>query len=198
MRSALLLTLFALGWSMHAAMWKKTAIGLVGLLSVLAVVVAVQPGEFRVQRTLVLPAPPSAVYEEVVSFHNWSRWSPWDKLDPAMKREFSGPDAGVGASYHWVGNDEVGEGRMTIVEAAAPSRIEIRLEFLAPWQATNPTTFSFEPEGQGTRATWSMRGKNDFVGKAFGLFMDMDALVGGDFEKGLRALGQVASGAQPR
>ena len=174
-------------------MWKWVGLVFLAIVAVLSAVVAAQPSQFEVRRSLVMQAPPQAVFEQVEDFHLWARWSPWEKLDPAMKKHFSGPPTGVGTSYHWVGNDQVGEGRMTIVSAAMPSRIEIKLEFLEPWEATNPTVFSFEPEGSGTRATWSMTGKNDFIGKAFSLAMDMDALVGADFDKGLAALAQVAA-----
>jgi uncharacterized protein YndB with AHSA1/START domain len=176
-----------------AGMWKWLGLGVLAILAVLSAVVAAQPSEFEVKRSLVMPVPPAAVFAQVEDFKKWARWSPWEKLDPTMKKHFSGPPTGVGASYHWVGNDQVGEGRMTIVNAAAPNRIEIRLEFMKPWKATNPTMFSFEPEGAGTRTTWSMTGKNDFIGKAFSLAMDMDALVGADFDKGLAALAQAAA-----
>jgi len=178
-------------------MWKWIGIGLLVAIGGFCVLVAIQPSEFEVKRSLVMQAPPTAVFEQVDDFHNWSRWSPWEKLDPTMKRHFSGAPAGVGAEYHWVGNDQVGEGRMTIVRADAPSRIEIRLEFMKPWKATNPTTFTFSPEGTGTRATWSMKGDSDFVGKAFSLMMDMDAMVGADFEKGLAGMAVAALAAAP-
>jgi uncharacterized protein YndB with AHSA1/START domain len=174
-------------------MWKWIGVGLVGVLALLSVVIALQPGEFEVKRSLVMQAPPAAVFAEVEDFHHWAHWSPWEKLDPSMQKHFSGPPSGVGTSYHWVGNDQVGEGRMTIVGALAPSKIEIKLEFMEPWQATNPTSFTFEPEGTGTRTTWAMKGKNNFVSKAFHLVMDMDALVGADFEKGLAALSLAAA-----
>jgi len=177
-------------------MWKWIGLGLVGVLAILAVVVAVQPGEFEVKRSLVMQAPPAAVFDQVQDFRNWAHWSPWEKMDPSMQKHYSGPPNGVGTSYHWVGNDQVGEGKMTIVGAQEPSKIEIKLEFMKPWQATNPTTFAFQPEGTGTRVTWSMKGKNNFVSKAFHLVMDMDALVGADFEKGLASLSHAASVGQ--
>jgi len=169
-------------------MWKWIGLGFLGAVAVLCVVIALQPSEFEVKRTLSMPAPPAAVFSEVEDFHKWEHWSPWEGLDPTMKKEYSGPAAGVGASYHWVGNDDVGEGQMTIRRADAPREIEVELVFMKPMTATNPTTFTFEPEGTGTRTTWHMKGTNDFVGKAFCLFMEMDRLVGGDFEKGLAAL----------
>jgi uncharacterized protein YndB with AHSA1/START domain len=179
-------------------MWKWIGLGFLAAVGVFCVVVALQPSEFAVKRSLSMQAPPAAVFAEVEDFHRWPRWSPWEKLDPSMKKDFSGPPAGVGSSYHWVGNDQVGEGRMTIRRADAPSRIEIELVFIEPWAATNPTTFTFEPEGTGTRTTWSMKGKNDFMGKAFSLLMDMDALVGADFEKGLAGLSVAAlAGSTP-
>ncbi len=176
-------------------MWKWIGLGFLGIVAILAAVIAAQPSEFEVKRSLVMQAAPASVFGEVQDFHKWNHWSPWEKLDPTMKKHFWGPPAGVGASYHWEGNDEVGEGKMTIASATAPSRIEIELVFIKPWTATNPTVFTFEPEGTGTRTTWSMKGKNDFVGKAFSLVMDMDALVGADFEKGLAGLSVAALAA---
>lgn len=178
-------------------MWKWIGLGFLGVVAVFCVIVAMQPSEFQVQRSLSMQAPPDVVFGEVQDFHKWPRWSPWEKLDPGMKKEFQGPSAGVGSSYHWVGNDQVGEGRMTITRADVPSRIEIDLVFIEPWAAKNPTTFTFEPEGTGTRVTWSMRGKNDFMGKAFSLVMDMDQLIGADFDKGLAALSIAALAAAP-
>jgi len=178
-------------------MWKWIGLGLLGALVILCALIVAQPAEFEVKRSLSMPAPPAAVFSEVQDFRKWPHWSPWEKLDPNMQKHYSGPPAGIGSSYHWVGSDQVGEGRMTIRRADVPQRIEIDLEFIKPWAAKNPTVFTFEPEGAGTRTTWSMRGKNDFLGKAFHLVMDMDALVGADFEKGLAALAASSAAATP-
>ena len=172
-------------------MLKKAGI-VVGLLAVLivtlAVIVEVQPADFSVQRSTSIAAPPATVFGLVNDFHQWEKWSPWAKLDPTMKTTFDGSDSGVGAIYAWSGNSDVGSGVMTILESRAPEQVGIQLDFIAPMTATNTSVFSFKPEGGGTTVTWTMTGKNNFVGKAFCLFVDMDAMVGADFEKGLAAM----------
>lgn len=178
-------------------MWKKIALGLGVLLAVLLVAVAVQPSEFRVERSITIAAPPSVPYGLVEDFRAWNKWSPWEELDPNMKREYSGAPKGAGAQYAWVGQDEVGEGRMTIERAAEERELEIKLEFIKPFPATNDTVFTFAPEASGTKVNWAMSGKNDFLGKAFCLFMDMDKMVGGDFEKGLEKLKTLSEKSAP-
>jgi hypothetical protein len=169
---------------------KNFLIALLLIIGGVAAFVASRPSEFRIERATTIAAPGALVFEELNDFRRWAAWSPWEKLDPAMKREYAGPPAGVGATYHWVGNDEVGEGRMTITESA-PARVGIRLEFIAPMQATNDVTFELGPAAGGTDVTWAMTGHNDFMAKAAGLFMDIDALVGADFARGLADLTQV-------
>jgi carbon monoxide dehydrogenase subunit G len=162
------------------------------VLAVLAVVVALQPAQFHIERSTTTAAPPATVFAQVNDFHAWRAWSPWEKLDPNMRRMFDGPGSGVGAKYSWSGNDDVGEGKMTIEGSDAPSHIEIKLEFIKPFAATNTATFKFVPEGNGTKITWSMDGNNNFMAKAFGMVMNMDQLVGKDFELGLAQLKKVA------
>ncbi len=168
-------------------------------LAILAVVlgflafVALQPAEFRLERSVEIAAPARVVFANLDDFRRWGPWSPWEKLDPGMAREYGGASAGVGATYHWKGNPDVGEGRMTITDSAAPERLAIRLEFLAPFAATNEAVFSLAPSADGdTAVTWAMSGRNAFLAKVAGVFMDMDAMVGGDFERGLAALKQVS------
>ncbi len=167
-------------------------IGLALTLGLFALYVASRPSAFRIERSLVIAAPASALYALINDLHAWSTWSPWEKMDPAMQKSFSGPDAGVGAKYHWVG-PKSGEGEMTIIESVKPSKIEIDLRFIKPIAANNRTTFTVEPEGEGTRVTWVMEGNNGFVAKAFGVFMNMDAMVGKDFANGLAALRDAAT-----
>lgn len=170
-------------------MFKKVFLGLAALLVVLfagfAVVVALQPSSFRVVRSTTIAAAPADVFAQVNDFHNWETWSPWAKLDPAAKNTFEGPSSGTGAIFAWAGNDKVGEGRMTILEARPGELIKIKLEFIKPFESHCITEFTFKPEGDQTAVTWTMSGENNFIGKAFCLFMDMDKTVGGDFEKGL-------------
>jgi hypothetical protein len=176
-------------------MLKKIMIGLIVVLAIFAVVVAMQPADFRVTRSATIAAPASVVFEQVNDFHKWEAWSPWAKMDPNMKATYSGPPAGTGASYAWSGNSKVGEGRMTITESVPSQLIKINLEFLKPMKATNPTEFTFQPSGDQTNVTWTMSGRNGFISKAFCLFMNMDKMVGGDFEKGLAQIKMIAEGA---
>jgi hypothetical protein len=155
------------------------------IVIVLVVIIAMQPSEFRVTRTATISAPPSAVFAQVNDFHNWDAWSPWAKLDPAMKQTHEGSPSGTGAIYSWVGNNKVGEGRMTLTESHPSDLIRIQLEFLRPFKATNTSEFSFNSEGNQRVVTWSMSGRKNFIFKAFGMVMNMDKMVGGDFEKGL-------------
>jgi uncharacterized protein YndB with AHSA1/START domain len=174
------------------AVVKKVLIGLAVLVLAFLGFVASRPADFRIERQISVAAPAGTVFPLVADFHRWAEWSPWEKLDPQMKRTLSGSPAGTGAAYHWVGNDQVGEGQMTITEASAASRIVIKLEFLKPFPSTSTTTFTFETAGKDTRVVWTMTGTNDFMGKAFCVFMDMDKMVGGDFERGLGALKRLA------
>lgn len=143
---------------------------------------------FSVSRTAFIAAPPEAIFPLVSNFREWLNWSPWEGIDPSMQRSYSGPVEGVGAQYSWKGNGKAGAGTMEIQEAVEPSRIHLRLEFTKPMKAVNPTTFTFVPEGHGTQVTWSMTGENKGLGRIFALFINMDKLVGGDFEKGLAQL----------
>lgn len=170
---------------------KKILIGLAAVVVVFIIVVALQPSEFRVVRSATISAPASVLFANVNDFHRWEAWSPWEKLDPNMTRSLDGSPSGVGASYYWSGNDEVGEGRMTITESRPDEFIKIKLEFLKPFEITNTTEFSFVPDGNQTKVQWSMYGVHNFPGKAFSLFMNMDKAVGGDFEKGLAQLRSV-------
>jgi len=176
-------------------MLKKILIGLAVIVVVFVVIVALQPSEFRVVRSATISAPPPAIFAEVNDFHKWEAWSPWAKLDPAAKSSFDGPAAGTGAIFNWSGNNEVGEGSMTITESRPSDLIRIKLDFTKPFEATNTTEFTFKPEGNQTVVTWSMFGENNFMAKAFGLLMNMDKMVGGDFEKGLAQLKSVMEAA---
>jgi uncharacterized protein YndB with AHSA1/START domain len=167
-------------------------IGVAGVAGVFAAVVAVQPSDFRIERSASIAAPPQAVFAQVNDFQKWRAWSPWEKLDPALKRTYEGPAAGAGAQYAWVGNKDVGEGRMTILESRPGELVRIRLEFFKPFAATNTAEFSFKPSGGGTEVTWSMAGQNNFVARAVCMFVNMDRMVGGQFEQGLAQIKAIA------
>jgi len=166
-------------------MFKKIALIIAALLAVLLVVALTKPDTFTVERTISIDAPPQTVYSLIDDFHQWEKWSPWEKLDPAMKRTHSGPSSGVGAVYEWQGNSDVGQGRMEMTEAYPPNRLVIQLDFVAPMQANNVTEFLLTPQDGGTYVRWTMSGANNFMSKVVQVFMSMDALVGGDFESGL-------------
>ncbi|HYO51984.1 SRPBCC family protein [Archangium sp.] len=173
-------------------MLKKILLGLVVVLVALCAFVATRPSTYSVQRTATFKASPDITFALVNDFHHWGKWSPWDKLDPNQKTTFEGAATGVGAIYGWSGNDDVGEGRMTIEESKANELVRIKLEFIRPWQSTNATSFAFSPAADGVSVTWKMEGHNDFMGKAFSLLMDMDAMLGKDFDNGLAAMRKVA------
>lgn len=173
-----------------------TILGVIAaLIVVLVVVVSMRPTEFTVERKGTMRAAPETVHALVNNFHEWPKWSPWEKRDPNLKRDFSGPDAGTGAHYHWVGNNQVGEGRMTITESQTGKLIRIKLEFIKPFAGVNTTDFTFTPQDGGTLVTWTMKGNNNFMAKAMGLFMNMDKMIGGDFEKGLADMKKAAEGS---
>jgi hypothetical protein len=173
-------------------MLRKILMALVVIIVAFVIIVALQPAEYRVTRSATIAAAAPVVFGNVNDFHKWEAWSPWEKLDPTMKRTFEGPPAGTGAVYAWAGNNKVGEGRMTLTESRAPELIKIRLDFIKPFASTADTEFTFKPEGNQTAVTWTMTGRNNFVSKAFCLFMNMDKMVGGDFERGLTGLKAVS------
>jgi len=173
-------------------------IALAVIVVVLVVVVALQPSEFRVARSKTISAPPAVVFAQVNDFHKWEAWNPWGKIDPAMKHTYEGAPAGTGAVYSWTGNREVGEGRMRITESRPSDLIRIKLEFLKPFAATNTAEFTFKPEGSKTAVTWSMTGNKNFMAKAIHLFMNMDKMIGGQFEKGLAEMKSIAEASPKR
>jgi hypothetical protein len=170
---------------------------IVAVVGVLAVVVAMQPAQFRVTRSVKVAAGAPAVFAEVNDLHRWEAWSPWAKIDPQMKLNYSGAAAGSGACYEWSGNSQVGAGRTTITESRPGELVRIKLEMFKPFKATNDVQFTFQPEGEQTVVTWSMDGTNNFLGKAVGLLMNMDKMVGGQFEQGLASLKSVVE-AKPK
>jgi uncharacterized protein YndB with AHSA1/START domain len=157
------------------------------------------PSEFRVTRSRRISASAAAVFAQVNDFRNWTAWSPWAALDPAMKQTYAGAAAGRGAVYEWAGNRRVGAGRMTIVETSPPERIAITLEFFKPFPATNVAEFTFQRSGGDTLVTWTMSGRKNFMAKVIGLVVDMDRMIGGQFDNGLarmKSIVEATPGAQ--
>jgi uncharacterized protein YndB with AHSA1/START domain len=169
-------------------MLKKIAVAIAILLVVLLILAATKPDTFRVERSTSIQAPPEKVFALLDDFHQWSAWSPWEKMDPAMQRTYSGAASGTGAVYAWAGNSKVGKGRMEIVEATPASKVAVRLDFLEPFAAHNTAEFTLAPAGDGTHVTWVMHGPNLFIGKVMSVFVSMDRMIGKDFEAGLANL----------
>jgi hypothetical protein len=179
-------------------MVRKILIAIAVVIVLLLIFIATRPGTYRVTRATTIAAPPVVVYAQIADFHRWKAWSPWEKLDPAAKVTYAGPTSGTGAAYAWVGNDKMGEGKMLITEAKPGQEVDIKLDFIKPFEATSSTVFGLEPAAGGTKVTWSMTGENNFMLKAFSLFNDMDATVGKDFENGLSAMKGVAEAEAKR
>ena len=174
-----------------------TALAVIAIIAAAAIVIvlviaATRPDTFRVERATTIAAPPDRIFPLINDFRNWRSWSPWEKMDPALARTFSGPESGKGAAYAWQGNRKVGQGRMEIAQAQPPSKIAIDLHFLKPFKAHNVAQFSLEPQGGATKVTWTMDGKAPFVAKIMHTMFNMDRMIGKDFEKGLANLKAIA------
>jgi uncharacterized protein YndB with AHSA1/START domain len=174
----------------------KIVLGIILVLAVLvgavAGYVATKPDDYRITRSATFDAPPETVFEQINDFRNWEHWSPWAKLDPNAKNTFEGPDTGEGAVFRWNGNDEVGEGALTITEVKPHEKIQMRIEFTRPMQDESIIEFTFEPKGEQTVVNWSMIGRYpNFFGKMFCTLMNMDKMIGDDFEKGLASMKSV-------
>ncbi|MBR0970305.1 MULTISPECIES: SRPBCC family protein [Bradyrhizobium] len=158
-----------------------------GIVSVL-VFALTKPDTFRVERSLAVKAPANAIYPLVADFHRWTAWSPYEGRDPAMKRSFGGTAEGKGATYAWDGNNNVGSGHMEILEASASSRLRIKLDFERPFEGHNTAEFTFVPQGDATLVTWAMSGPAPILSKVMQVFINMDTMIGKDFEAGLASL----------
>lgn len=163
------------------------AILVTGIVVVL-ILAATRPNSFTLQRSLTINAPPERIFPLISDFRNWTQWSPWEKLDPNLKRDYSGAPSGLGAVYAWEGDKKVGQGRMEIVEAVPSGKVALKLDFIRPFAAHNAVTFALEPAGGATDVTWTMTGPTPFIGKIFHVFVDMDRMVGRDFEAGLASM----------
>ncbi|MEA2781347.1 MAG: hypothetical protein QOK29_2891 [Rhodospirillaceae bacterium] len=173
-------------------MVKKTVIAVALLLVVVIAAVlglaANRPDTFRVQRATTIKAPPETIFALINDFHRFGDWSPYEKLDPGMKRTYSGSASGRGAAYAWESNGKAGAGRMEIADTSPPSAVTINLDFTKPLEAHNIVEFHLEPQGDSTNVTWAMHGPAPYIAKVMHLLFDMDSMVGKDFETGLANL----------
>src|SRR6476661_557939 len=162
-------------------------------IAIVLILAANKPDTFRVQRAAVVKAPPENVFPMINDFHQWTTWSPWENKDPAMKRTYSGSPSGRGAVYAWDGNKNVGAGRMEILDASSPSKIIIKLDFFKPFEGHNTAEFTMLPQGDATtNINWVMHGPAPFMSKVMQVFMNMDNMIGKDFEIGLANLKRLA------
>lgn len=164
---------------------KSSALIVVAAIAIVLIAAATRPDMMNVSRSATMAATPAAVFEQVNDFHKWEAWSPWVKIDPHAQTSFEGPTSGEGAKFHWAGNNEVGEGSMTITESKSPEHVRIRLDFVKPMAGTSDVLMQIEPQGEQTKLTWSMSGKMSYMAKIMSLFMDCDKMVGDYYEKGL-------------
>ncbi len=171
-----------------------TAIALIIVIVVVVVLVvaASRPDTFRIERSASIKAPPERIFPLINDFHRWEAWSPWEKIDPAVKRTYSGGDSGKGAVYEWQGNRNVGQGRMEIVESTPSSRVLIKIDFLVPFEAHNTVEFTIDPQGDSTKVTQAMYGSCNYTSKVMGLFMSMEKMVGSKYDEGLASLKAIA------
>lgn len=151
-----------------------------------------KPDTFRVQRSIGIEAMPETIFPLIADLHKMQTWSAWEKVDPKMKRSFSGADQGLGAVYEWEGNKEIGQGRMEIIESSPPARITIKMDFIKPFQARNTLEFILQAESDSTRVTEAIFGPSPYVSKLMSLVCSMDKMIGGKFEESLAALKTLA------
>lgn len=173
-------------------MLKNIALIAIVLIAVLLIFAATRPDNFHVERTVEIKASPEKIFPLMNDMHHWTMWSPYDKKDPNMKRQYSGPASGKGAIYEWDGDKQVGKGRMEIIESTPYDLIVIKLDFLSPFEAHNTAEFILQPQGESTKVTWAMYGPSNFLSKLMGLFFSMDRMVGDDFSIGLENLKAIA------
>ena len=170
------------------------AIVLAALIAIVLILAAMRPNTFRVQRSIDINAPADYIFPLINDYKNWGSWSPYEHIDPAMQRTYSGTASGKGSVYEWTGNKNVGHGRMEIIETVPPSKILIQLDFFSPFEAHNMAEFTMRPQGSATNVTWAMHGPVPFMAKIMHMFFNMDKMVGGQFQQGLTSMKAVAEG----
>jgi hypothetical protein len=172
------------------------AVVLAVAIAVVLILAATKPDRFSVERSISVTAPPEKIFPLIDDFHRWGAWSPYENKDPAMQRNFSGAASGKGAVYGWEGNSNVGSGRMEILDSSAPAKIVIKLDFFKPFEGHNTAEFTMLPQGgdtmEPTTITWRMHGAAPFISKLMQVFMNLDHMIGKDFEIGLANLKRLA------
>jgi uncharacterized protein YndB with AHSA1/START domain len=173
-------------------MIKTIATVILLLVAGLLIYAATKPDNFRIERSSLINAPPEKIFPLINDFHRWEAWSPWEKIDPALKRTYAGADSGKGAVYEWSGNKDIGQGRMQITESSPSSRVLLDLNFIKPFEARNQVEFTLNKEGEGTRVTQAMFGPSPYISKLMTIFFSMEKMVGGKYEEGLANLKALA------
>ena len=169
-------------------MLKTIALVIVVAIAGILIFAATKPDTFRVERSIAIKAPPEKIFPLINDFKQWDAWSPWEKKDPAMKRTYGPATSGKGAHYAWQGNSDVGQGSMDITESVPPSKVALKLDFVKPFEGHNVVEFTLVPRGESTDVTWSMSGPAPFMSKVMQVFVNMDRMIGKDFEAGLASL----------
>ncbi|MES3035047.1 MAG: SRPBCC family protein [Gemmatimonadota bacterium] len=173
-------------------MIKQLLLVVLGIVAIIALRALFIPGSFRVERSVMVKASPEQIFPLLNDFQQFGRWSPWEKLDPAMERQVSTPSAGPGAVYEWRGNAKAGAGRMEILQAVPSQSVRVKLDFLKPFESHNTTDYTLTPAGDSTRVTWAMYGPSTFPSKVMQVFVSMDKMIGGDFDRGLASIKSIA------
>ncbi|CAN5316325.1 K(+)-transporting ATPase subunit F [soil metagenome] len=167
-------------------------IALAVLIAIILIAAAMRPDTFSVQRSIEIDAPAEKIFPLINDYQHWASWSPYEKVDPAMRRTYSGAPSGKGSVYEWRGNKSVGHGRMEIIDTTPPSKVVIKLDFFTPFEAHNTAEFTMQPKGNATNVTWAMHGPAPYMAKIMHMFMNIDRMVGGQFQQGLTSMKSVA------
>lgn len=171
----------------------KAIIIVIGVpLAALLIFAATRPDTFRIQRTTRINAPAAKIFPLIIDFRQWETWSPWEKIDPDLKRVYSGAASGKGAVYAWNGNKDIGQGRLEIIESSPPSKAVFKIDFIKPFEAHNTVEFTLASQGETTAVTQAMHGPSPYMAKLMGIFFSMDKMVGRKYEEGLANLKALA------
>ncbi len=173
-------------------MLKTIALVVVLALAALLLYAATRPDSFSVQRSLRIQAPAEKIHPLIADLHRFNSWNPYEKKDPNIKGHYRGPGAGPGAAYDFEGNSQVGKGSIEIVQVQAPRQVTMQLRLIEPMEGLNTVNFTLAPQGDATEVTWAMQGRSPFIARLIGVFVDMDAMIGRDFEAGLAGLKSLA------